>query len=241
MISFHILYRSFMVACIETYNMKKVILEFTIMSSWYWSIIVIIIIYIYTYIISYITHIYIYHETMAPTCWDMNVAALHSYSSLLLRSAKPSSSHGGAWPEKMPVPLTPPASSAHGAEACPLGLEPWSFSAMAPWHHRPCAKSSPCWHHQPLGCWPPRRNMPGIPSSHWSESPWKESRRSPSPQHWPLCLRPCLSLTWWLYVTGCMVVSVILWCFHPWNIYIYINSATGLYLCRPVKVWEIFM
>ena len=153
---------------------------------------------------------------MALTCWDMNVAAVHFYSPLWLRSPHPSSSCGGAWPEKMPMPLTPPASSAHGAEACPLGFEPWSFSAMALWHDRPCAKWFPCWPHQPLGCRPPRRNMPSIPSSHPSASPWKESRRSPSLQHWPLCLRPCLSLTWLLYVTGYMVVSDILWCYTQW-------------------------
>ena len=108
------------------------------------------------------------------------IAALHFYSSLWLRSLNPSSWCDGAWPGKMPVPLTPPASSAHGAGACHLGSGPSNFSAMAPWHRRSCAKWSPCWLHQPLGCRPPRRNMPGIPSSHQSESPWKESRWSPS-------------------------------------------------------------
>ena len=151
------------------------------------------------------------------------IAALHFYSSLWLRSLNPSSWCDGAWPGKMPVPLTPPASSAHGAGACHLGSGPSNFWAMAPWHRRPCAKWSPCWLHQPLGCRPPRRNMPGIPSSHLSESHWKESRWSPSLQRWPLCPHPCLSLTW---RTVYMVVANITWCWCndiPWNLDIHIS------------------
>ena len=79
---------------------------------------------IYTYIYN--------HGTMAATCCNMIVAAVHIYSPLWLRYLNPSSSHDGTWPEKMPVPLTLPASSAHGAGACHLGSGPSNFSAMAP-------------------------------------------------------------------------------------------------------------